>query len=42
MAIKDLKKWLDTECPKEEIKYIDEENKKGATIIINLFFKTYF
>lgn len=36
MANKDFKKWLDTECPKEEIKYMDEENKKGAYIPIGI------
>lgn len=36
MPIKDLKKWLATECPKSEIKYLDEENKKGAYIPIGI------
>lgn len=36
MPIKDFKKWLDTECPKSEVKYLDEENKKGAYIPIGL------
>jgi hypothetical protein len=36
MAIKDLKKWLDTECPKSEIKYLDEANQKGAYIPIGI------
>lgn len=36
MPIKDLKKWLSTECPKDEIKYLDEENKIGAYIPIGL------
>lgn len=36
MAIKDLAKWLDTPCPASEIKYIDEEAKKGAYIPIGI------
>lgn len=36
MPIKDLKKWLDTECPKSEIKYLDEANQKGAYIPIGI------
>lgn len=36
MPITDFKKWLSTECPKDEIKYLDTENKVGAYIPIGL------
>lgn len=36
MPIKDLKKWLSTECPKEEVRYLNEEAQTGAYIPIGL------
>lgn len=35
-AVKDIKKWLETPCPQTEIRYVDEENKKGAYIPIGI------
>lgn len=34
--IKDFKKWLETPCPQIEIRYADEENKKGEYIPIGI------